>query len=372
MTFIGLIEHNLSTRAMRTVLTAAAVALAVMTVVTLGVVTDSLRNSATAVLEMGTADFSVAQKSAPDILNSVVTDAQVARLAKHAGVAGAVGVLVALTKLNADNPVFLEIGVAPSSLAEFGVHVVAGRPYTPRAANEVMLGWQAAQNLHLKVGGTISIDKKSEHVVGVYSTGQSFGDAGSMFPLVTLQAKERKPGTVTLAFVRVKRGASIAKVRSAIEADNPNLATVRLASEFGRVDRNLAFLSATDTGARIIALVIGVIIVMNTMLLSFIERIREFGLLRAVGWTRRRLLGLVLGEALTMSLLGAVVGVGLSFVFSLVLERLPTLRGVFHASFTPGDFWTALYTAIAIGVIAALYPGLRAARLRPLAALRKE
>ena len=179
MTFLGLIMHNLSTRATRTALTAAAVALAVTTVVTLGVVTDSLRNSATAVLEMGSADFSVAQKSAPDILNSVVTDAQVAQLTKEPGVAAAVGVLVGLTKLNADNPVFLEIGVAPASLAEFGVHVVAGRAYTARASNEIMLGWQAAQNLHVKVGGTVSIDKALERVVGIYSTGQSFGDAGS-------------------------------------------------------------------------------------------------------------------------------------------------------------------------------------------------
>ncbi len=372
MTFLELVLHNLGTRKTRTALTSIAVALAVMTVVTLGVVTESLRSSAAEVLEMGRADFSIAQRDASDILNSVVTEAQVATIGKTPGVASIVGVLVAMVKLNSDNPIFLEIGLAPSELAPFGVHVVAGRSYGPRSTNDVMLGWQAAQNLHKKVGQTIDIGGTPEHIVGLYSTGQGYADSGSMFPLVTLQGMQRKAGLVTMAFVRVERGKSVAAVRARIDSENPNLATVSTFTQFGLVDRNLAFLSATQSGARIVALFIGVIIVMNTMLLSFIERIREFGLLRAIGWTRRRLLALVVGEALAISLIGAMVGSALSVVFAIVLERAPSLRGIFHASFNAGDFWTALYTAIAIGAIAALYPGLRAARLRPLAALRRE
>ena len=160
--------------------------------------------------------------------------------------------------------------------------------------------------------------------------------------------------------------------RARIEKANPNLATVRLATEFGRVDRNIAFLGAAQTGATIISLVIGVIIVMNTMLLSFIERIREFGLLRAVGWTRRRTLALVMGETLGISLLGAAAGVILAFTLTLSLARFSSLRGILQPEFSADIFWTALYAAVTIGLLAALYPSLRAAFLRPGVALRKE
>ncbi len=372
MTFFGLIAHNLWTKKLRTALTALAVAIGVLTVVTLTVVTDSLRSSAAAVLETGNADFTVAQKGVDGALNSVIDDAQVGRLQQTPGVRSAVGALVALTDLDADNPAFLEIGLAPSSLADFGVRIVAGRPYTADARDEVLLGWRTADNLGKGVGDTIDIAGGRKTVVGVYRTGQAFGDGGAMFPLVFLQADERRAGTVTLAFVRVAPGARIEVVRRAIERANPSLATVRFVSEFGRVDRTLDYLNAAGTGAVVLALVIGTVIVMNTMLLSFVERTREFGLLRAVGWTKRRLWALILGEAVCISLAGAALGVSLSFVATRVLEQIPEIRGVLHAHFDAGSFWRALSTAGAIGVLAALYPAIRAGRLQPLAALRRE
>jgi len=372
MSFAGLVVHNLSTRRVRTILTALAVAISVMAVVTLGIVTESLKSSAAEVLATGNADFTVAQKSVADVLSSVVTEAQVARIGATPGVKSAVGVLVAATKLDPNHQVFLEIGLAPESLGPFGVKTVAGRAYGATAQNEIMLGWQAAEDLGKHVGDSIVIDSSRYRIVGLYSTGQVFADSASLFPLARLQALERKPATVTLTVVQVTRGTRIETVRAAIERANPNLATVRLASEFGRVDRNLQFLDAAQTGARIISLVIGVIIVMNTMLLSFVERIREFGVLRAIGWSRSRLLRLVLWEAVGISLLGAGVGVGLSFALTSALQRFSPLRGVLVAQFSPGVFWTALYSAISIGILAALYPSMRAALLRPGIALRRE
>ena len=194
MTFFGLIAHNLWTKKVRTVLTALAVAVGVLTVVTLSVVTQSLRSSAAAVLETGNADFTVAQKGVDGALNSVIDDAQVKRLQQAPGVQSAIGVLVDLAELDADNPAFLEIGIEPASLADFGVHVVAGRAYTANAKDEVLLGWRAADNLGKHVGDSIVIAGGPKTVVGIYRTGQAFGDGGAMFPLVFLQAEEqRKP-----------------------------------------------------------------------------------------------------------------------------------------------------------------------------------
>jgi ABC-type antimicrobial peptide transport system permease subunit len=73
-----------------------------------------------------------------------------------------------------------------------------------------------------------------------------------------------------------------------------------------------------------------------------------------------------------ISLLGAVIGVALSFGVVRLLESLPDLRGYLDPQYTAAAFWRALYTAAAIGVLAALYPALRAGALKPLSALRRE
>jgi len=368
----GLIASNLWAKKGRSIGLGLAVAVAVMTVVTLSVVSQGLENSAAAVLTIGKADFTVAQKGVSDILSSTLDDQQLQQVRSTPGVASAVGVLVETEKINAANPLFLEIGIPPDELTRFGVTIVAGHAYSADATDQMMMGWRAAQNFGVHVGSRFHADGVWNTVVGIYSTGISFGDLGAMFPLPAVQAYNRVPGSVTLVFVKTKPGASISAVQHRIDSTFPELTTIRTATQFGRADRNLVFLQAAATGSTILAIVIGAVIVGNAMLLSLLERTREFGLLRAVGWSRWRLVSLLLGEGIVLGLIGAAVGVGLSYLAVAVLERLPDLRGVLHASFTSGAFAKALYTGLGMTVIGTLYPVLRAVHLRPLAALSHE
>ena len=107
------------------------------------------------------------------------------------------------------------------------------------------------------------------------------------------------------------------------------------------------------------------------MLLSLFERTREFGLLRAVGWTRATDGGALVGESLLLAMIGAASGWP-----SLRRRRrardLPALNGVLHPNFTEGAFWRALFTALVMTLLGALYPTTRAALLSPLKALSYE
>jgi putative ABC transport system permease protein len=372
MSFLGLVTHDVWAKKVRSVLTAFAVAIAVTTVVALGIVTASLKTTAAAILRTGNADFTVAQKRASDILASSVTQAQLTRIRTTPGVSSAVGVLLDTEKLNAQNPLFIEIGIAPEDLAPFGVNVVAGHAFGATAANQMMLGWQIAQDLGIRPGDTLNVAGGPKVVTGLFSTGNVFGDSAGMFPLVPFQAYERQPGGLSLIFVKVAPGARIPAVARRVERDNPNLTTIRSASQFGRADRNYQLISAADTGATIVAVVIGAVIVMNTMLLSLFERTREFGVLRSVGWTRRRLVGLIMSEALVISVVGAAIGVGLAYVLTRVLARLPSLEGILHPQYSATSFVRALVVAAAVAFLGALYPAIRTARLTPMAALRRE
>jgi len=372
MSFAGLIAHNLWARKARTLFTTLAVAIGVMTVVTLGIVTDSFRATATGLLRVADSDFTVAQRNVDDVFNSALTEEQVRELGAVPGVESTVGVLGAVTNLDADNPLFIEIGVRPDRLTEFGVRIVAGRVFAPTATDEMMLGELAAANLNKHVGDAIELDGKRYRIVGVYRTGQVFADAGSMFPLVALQGHEHKSGLVTLAFIRTTRGVPVATVRARVEREFPELVTVRLVSEAGLVDRNLTLFSALDRASSIVTVIVGAIIVMNTLLLSFFQRIREFGILRAIGWSRRRLVALVTGEAIVIGLLGMALGVGLSFAATRILEDLPSLVGLLDPRYTTEVFARALYVAVGTVLLGSLYPTIRAAVLVPLEALRHE
>ena len=147
MTFTRLVLHNVGVKKLRLALTALAVAIGVVTVVSLGVVTSSLKTSELGIMQTGRADFTIAQKGVADLLSSSIGDTQMARVSQEPGVAQVVGVLIGTTSLNSANPQFLEIGIDPSQLANFGVTVVAGRPFAPTAADEILLGWRAAQDM---------------------------------------------------------------------------------------------------------------------------------------------------------------------------------------------------------------------------------
>jgi len=370
--FFSLILRNIWSRKARSIGLTMAVAFAVMAVVTLAVTSNGLEESAASVISVGKANFTVAEKGASDLLQSTIDAEELDHVRRTPGVASAVGVLVEIEHINADNPVFIEIGINPSDLAGFGVKVVAGHPYSPTAAHEVMLGWRAAANLGLHVGDRFEANGTWNTVTGIYSTGNSFGDAGAMFPLPAIQGYNRVAGIVTLAFVKTTPGTPVAAVTRRITYAQPELTTISTAAQFGRADQSLIYLQAAVTGSTVLAVLIGAVIVGDTMLLSLFERTREFGLLRAVGWTRRRTVALLLSESLVLAVLGAAIGVGLSFVIVSVLARLPSLRGVLHPDFTQAAFSRALYTALAMTLIGAAYPTTRAALLSPLKALSYE
>lgn len=372
MSFMWLIVHDVLVKRVRSLLTAFAIAVGVMTVVALGIVTDSVRATAAGVLAVGKADFTVAQRNVSDILQSSLTDPQLARVRAVPGVDSAVGVLLDTERLDRRHPLLVEIGIRPEDLAPFGVQISAGRAFAPTANDEIMVGSRLAQDLGVRLGERIHVAEGDRKVVGIFSTGNVFGDSSVMFPLVPFQAYERQPGGFSLFFVKMHPGADIAAVKNRVAALSPVLVPISNLMEFGRADRDYQLITAADRGATIVAVIIGAIIVMNTMLLSLVERYREFGILRAVGWSRRRIIVLVLGEALTIGVAGAAIGVALAYVLTRILAGLPNLEGILHPHYSAGVFARALVTAAAVAFLGAVYPAIRAGRLAPLEAIRRE
>jgi putative ABC transport system permease protein len=117
-----------------------------------------------------------------------------------------------------------------------------------------------------------------------------------------------------------------------------------------------------------IALVVGGIVIMNIMLVSVTERTREIGIRKALGAKRRDIHIQVLVESATLSLLGALIGIGIGVVLAQIVQALSPLP----AAIAPLWMGISVLMGMGVGVLAGIYPAARAARLDPVVALRAE
>ena len=122
-----------------------------------------------------------------------------------------------------------------------------------------------------------------------------------------------------------------------------------------------------------IALIIGVIGMLNTMMIAVFERTPEIGTLRAIGWPKVRVVRMILMESLVLSALGWVVGMLMSMALTWVLSVSPANSSVILPSTVSAEIMSkALVLAILAGLVGAAYPAFFAARLLPTEALRHE
>ena len=122
----------------------------------------------------------------------------------------------------------------------------------------------------------------------------------------------------------------------------------------------------------VLALIVGGIGVTNTMAMSVFERVREIGILRAVGWSDGRIAGLIVSEALGISLAALALGLAGGLAAAALFTDRTGLSTLVSPRFTPGVFLWGLVFALGVGLVGAAYPAWRALRLSPIEALRRD
>ena len=369
--FIALIFKNLFRQRVRTGLTVLGISLGITTVVAMGVVTNSLKQSIGEIIALGGADFMVAQEGAADLSFSTLPEDTEPALAGVAGVERAEGVLFHVGRLGS-NPYFFLMGRDPESLAAAAPEELEGELLSPGASDEVMLGRRAADDLDAAVGDTVTIERLQFRVVGIYRSGRLIEDGGAYAPLPTVQQIAAKPDVVTAVFISLAEGADKATVAKRIEAQFPNLATIITVEETGKVDQGVQFMDAANLAISVLAVGIGAIGVMNTMVMSVFERTREIGILRAVGWSGRRILRMIIGESLFLCVVAAAFGSALGVLATRAILLIDTIRNLLEPAYTVDVFVRALVVAVVVALAGAVYPAVRAVRLTPMEALRYE
>jgi putative ABC transport system permease protein len=127
-----------------------------------------------------------------------------------------------------------------------------------------------------------------------------------------------------------------------------------------------------STGISILAVLVGGVGMMNTMLMSTLERTREIGVLRALGWRRRAILGLIMNESLVLGFLGALAGIAFSVVWTTLIQTILIHDDSLKLIWTIENVIRAVVVALGLALIGGFYPALRATRLQPIEALQYE
>jgi putative ABC transport system permease protein len=293
--------------------------------------------------------------AAVDGVSGVVSEQNVSLLADGAQLGGfAVGGAPLATALTPE-PVAGKVDDVPS-----GAALVDEPTATAKA-------WRVGQVLRLTfpTGATRAVTLQ-----GIYKSNQLMGTGLQINRADYIAATN--DSKLAVAFVTVKDGADVARVTSAVNAavaGNPLLQvedrTALKARSAGQLDKLLGLVY----GLLALSIVIAVLGVVNTMGMSVLERTREIGLLRAVGLTRKQARRMIRGESVMIAALGGLLGVSSGVVIGVALQRALAEVGIAVLSVPVWQIALFLVGAGLVGILAALAPARRAARMDVLGAI---
>jgi putative ABC transport system permease protein len=242
--------------------------------------------------------------------------------------------------------------------------------------NDLLVSQNFATDHHLGVGSTVVLSRPgqrsvTETVTGVYAENQLLGPflaGGDVYRALT--PRDEWSGVVGL--VKAAPGADLAALRKGLEQATNDFYVVNVddRDQFkGEIATQVNGLLGLLYGLLGLAIVIAILGIVNTLALSVVERRREIGMLRAVGMQRRQVRRTVYLESALIAVFGAVLGLVLGLSYGSLFTHVLRDQGLDVLSVPYGQAAGFLVLAAVVGVLAALWPGIRAARTKPLAAI---
>ncbi|MCL2418669.1 MAG: ABC transporter permease [Conexibacteraceae bacterium] len=362
MTTIAQTLGALKRRPLRTFLTALGTALGIATIVALLAISDGAQQSAGRFLNLGSSDLGVFQKDAADPTTSVLPLTLLHELQQTPGIAQATPIILLVQQIR-HSPAAFAFGAEPNSFVTDRYVFTSGHMFS--GPHEAVIGTALAASRHLHTGGTLTVAHRAFRITGVYHIGVAQQDQGAVIPLAAAQAISGKAGEATTIALSVSSTTSRAAATREINRRFPGLLVIGDGLPALRAGVNGQLLSNLALVLAAIALMIGGIGVMNTMLMAVIERRAEFALLSAVGWSGPQIAARVIIEGVVTTVIGAAIGLLLGTVGAHFLVQALGAQEFVAPDVTAWDLGRALLVGVLLGVLGGLYPAWRAARVSP-------
>ncbi|WP_433200231.1 ABC transporter permease [Nocardia sp. CA-107356] len=362
-------RNNAARNPRRTAATAFALTLGLMLVTAIGMLGASAKASVGVLVDKGVkADYVL---SGPQLIGVPLGAGDAVRKSVP-GVADVVGLRGVAFTINGEQVGGTEFDGAPDSVLNYDM--IKGT--TTLGDHDVMVSQDEADKRGWKVGDQVTVTslgfkKISVEVVGVYKKTPLLGPM-VVSPVMYEEVMPVNFRTNLFMFVKAKPGADLTQMRTDLEHATEQFVVVQVLDreDFkGAQGKQINTLLAILYGLLALAVVIAILGIVNTLALSVVERRREIGMLRAVGMQRAQVRRTIYLESMLIAVFGAIVGMLLGL--GLGVGFLRTLRdfGLDEIAIPWNQLVLVLISSAVIGVLAALWPGIRAARTPPLAAI---
>ena len=373
LSFTGFVLKNLRRRRLRTLLTLSGIGMAVGAFVGLVGFSSAFQQQWMRIYSSSGTDISVIQGT---FLNTTLNESATAELRALPVVAQASPTIYNLMDLTPDVNA-LVYGWNADAFQLDSLQILTGRRFRD-GQREVMLGDLLAQDLNKKPGETIELQGTPFKVTAIYHGASTLEEAAVIMPLDQLQLLSGMQGKVSTIDVRLRPAPAgeapekyLKRAQAQIQSSLPGVRAVP-AAERANDNQFVKLAQASAWGTSLLALLIGILGIANTMAMSVFERTQEIGILRALGWRRWQVLAHIEIEALALGLGGGLLGILLGWGALRVLAALPQTASFFAATL----HWPLLAKAVGIamlaGLIAGALPAWRAGRLSPVDALRHD
>ncbi|MHB8896039.1 MAG: ABC transporter permease [Candidatus Geothermincolia bacterium] len=259
------------------------------------------------------------------------------------------------------------------------VKIASGRELQAGDSNKVLLGSTLASDLNAKVGQPVTVKGKQFEVVGIMDTTLGVTDTWAFVPyqdaLDIFLAENpyfKAEGLAQQIAAFPKAGVNIETLATRIQDSVPGIKTTSPKEAEKQIANISTIFSAIILGIAFIALFVGGLSVINTMIMSVSERRREIGLKKAIGATTGTILLEYLGEASLIGLSAGVIGMLLGLLAISGLNGAMRSKDVTIFTVTLTVIVGPVVFATVLAALAGLFPALRAARLNPVDALKEE
>jgi putative ABC transport system permease protein len=385
MRFTDLVAKNLFRRPMRSALTLIALVTAIASVVALLGIAQGFTRSFGEIYAAHSIDIVVSRQGSADRLSSAVDQKFEQEIEVVGKVDRAAAVLLESMSLE-DEAIYgiPTMGVARDSwyLRDFDfVQQIdsqgdqndnSGGPFGAES-RVALLGTHLADRLNAKPGKKLNLLGDDYTVQAIFRSPASWENGALVLPIEELQELTDRAGQATYINVVLERPFTRDQAESAIsdiEALDSKLLPMPT-SEFVETDTRMQLAGAMAWMTSVIALLIGAVSTLNTMLMSVMERTKEIGILRAIGWPKRRIVRMILLESCGLALLASVLGTLLAMLTTWGLSQAPLVKGLLVPHIDTRVMLQGLILALVIGLLGALLPAWRAARMLPTEAFRE-
>lgn len=245
--------------------------------------------------------------------------------------------------------------------------------------SSIIMGANAATDAGVKPGDYWTIPEKNVRVrvSGVLARTNTQDDGFMFLPRKTLQHISGLEGKLVVILIKAKHLDKTAELVASLKASEVDMNVFPLSELLGTIGQLMASTRIFVSAVILIAVLLGGVGVLNTVLMAVFERTREIGMMKAMGASRGDVFKLIWAETVLVTVVGGLVGVGIALVSSRLVEAV--IRGMIP--FAPrgsliGFSWVALLACVGLslvlGLVAGFYPAFRAASVKPIEAIRAE